>query len=106
MSVTLCHERHMNGPTTAKPIRFALALLICLICLCVTVKVLGVSFSFWDLTNASSPVNAGQPVSFAIASPGLVSPVVFAPSPYYWFDLFDHEIWPPRTFFHPPNLHA
>jgi len=96
----------MNGTTTAKLVRFSLALLICLICFCVTVKVLGVSFSFWDLTNASNPVNAGQPVSFGIPSPALVSLVAFAPSPHYWFDPFDHEIWPPRTFFHPPNLHA
>ena len=96
----------MNRSITANRFHPSLAILIGLLCFCVTMQLLGVSFSLWDLEEAADLVELSLEEGFSLPahtvdfSPSLLASLSLDPAP------LEHGVLLERSLFHPPDSHA
>jgi hypothetical protein len=96
----------MNRSTTASHVHPAVFFVIGLLCLCVTMQILGVPVSFWDMNEAKDLVESSLLEGFSLPSLGIAVSVSLygslnSPSPP-----LEHDILLARSLFHPPISHA
>ena len=96
----------MNRSTIAGHFHPSLFVLIGLLCLCVTMQILGVPFSFWDMNETGDLVESSLLEGFALPSRETPFWVFLHRSFYSPSPPLEHDILLARSLFHPPNSHA
>jgi hypothetical protein len=101
-----CGEWRMNRSTIARHFHRSVFVLIGLLCFCVTMQILGVPISFWDMDETGDLVESSLLEGFSLPSVGTAISVslhrsLSSPSPP-----LEYDIMLAQSFFHPPLSHA
>jgi hypothetical protein len=96
----------MNRSTTASHVHPAVFFVIGLLCLCVTMQILGVPVSFWDMNETEDLVESSLLEGFSLPSTAPELSVsryrkFYSPSPPLKYDILLAQ-----SLFHPPLSHA
>ena len=96
----------MNRSTTASHFHPSVFFLIGLLCLCVTMFMLGTTITLWNCQEPADSFTASVLEGFSLPSVDMAFPVSLHSSFYSPSPPLTHEILLARSLFHPPVSHA
>jgi hypothetical protein len=96
----------MNRSTIARHLHPSVFVLIGLLCFCVTMQILGVPISFWDMNESEDLVESSLLEGFSLPSLGIAISVSLHRSLYSPSPPLEHDILLAQSLFHPPLSHA